>query len=325
MMPLRKDLFGATYDSVASFPSHGRFSLPYPASDVSALVRAQRRAGIASCWILPYAHKAGMSRRLNEDIASMIAPALASEGLAAPTIGFTVHPSDGADEVDASTRAALLRGARVAKLHCSVGDYGVLHANLAPFWSLSDTLHFPVVVHFGTHLSGHTLSSDLLDCLGTLAATYRHAPIVVAHSGDPSVSIALRLAATHENIYLDTTPTVTRPPAYPARGTAAHDELLRLARNGRVLFGSDLPNTAVLLEDQIAGIYATFAEQGWAPPTQRGGGGGGSGEDWWKKRSTAARAGKAVEEVLGAAARRLVGGVDVSALLGERAEHAAKM
>ena len=85
---------------------------------------------------------------------------------------------------------------------------------------------------------------------------------------------------------------------------------MQMATTGRVLFGSDMPNVAMPLADQIQAVYHTFSDAHWFAPTT---------ESWWTSRDEARRAGKAVEQVLCGAATTLLAGVDVSALAAEQA------
>jgi len=96
---------------------------------------------------------------------------------------------------------------------------------------------------------------------------------------------------------------VTVVPKYPPRSHPLHADLMQLAKNGKVLFGSDMPNVAVSLPDQIQAVYNTFAEESWTRPTY---------DKWWIHKKEAQRAGKAVEQVLFAAAHSLLSNIDVS-------------
>lgn len=145
-----------------------------------------------------------MASALNSAM-SQVCDSLRAQGME-PVQGFTVHPSDGAAEVERTTLSALALGAKVAKLHCSVGDYSILHESLAPFWRLAGEARFPVTVHVGTHVSGNT-SSPEMDAVEEVARAYPEARIVVAHSGSPAVKAAIDVARQHRNVYLDTTPT----------------------------------------------------------------------------------------------------------------------
>jgi hypothetical protein len=83
---------------------------------------------------------------------------------------------------------------------------------------------------------------------------------------------------------------------------------MKLALDGRILFGSDLPNVAVPLPEQIQAVFQTFAEPDWSPPSptllhDR--------PRWWTSQAEAHRAGKAVEQVLFGAANSLLALVKV--------------
>lgn len=96
---------------------------------------------------------------------------------------------------------------------------------------------------------------------------------------------------------------VTKFPAYPPASHALHQDLLELATKGRILFGTDMPNVAIALPEQIQAVFHTFAGKDWkAPLTDR----------WWTRKEEARRAGPAVEQVLFAAANKLLAEVDVS-------------
>ena len=128
------------------------------------------------------------------------------EGLDKAVVAFTVHPNDGKKGVQETTLQAIVKhGARAAKLHCSVGKYSILHENLTPFWQLANQVLFPVIVHFGTSISGNTATEELRQ-VENLLETYPNVRLVIAHSGHPAVQWAIRLAIKFDNVYLDTTP-----------------------------------------------------------------------------------------------------------------------
>lgn len=176
-------------------------------------MQEQLKCAIHTIWILPYAHKAGISTSLNSSVAeicsSMTHPKADSPSLQGAVAAFTVHPNDGLEGVRHTTIDALVRcDAKVAKLHCSVGNYSILDPNLSSFWELADQVLFPVIVHLGSHLSGNTASSELIE-VQQLLQKYTHARFVIAHSGHPAVQGAIKLAKQFDNVYLDTTPVGT--------------------------------------------------------------------------------------------------------------------
>ncbi|UZJ56555.1 hypothetical protein CBS101457_005875 [Exobasidium rhododendri] len=307
----------------ADFAEHGSFRFPYHPYDVQQLAKEQRKNAIHTIWILPYAHKSGISSALNSaivDICSNISGQQhqRSHGVIDGKTGslnraiaaFTVHPADGKDGVRATTLQALREGcAMAAKLHCSVGDYSVLHPNLTPFWQLSNQCRFPVVVHFGKSISGNTATTELGE-IEELLLLYPHVPLIIAHSGHPAILRAIKLAMKFDNVYLDTTPVVTKFPAYPPPSHSLHSPLMALARNGRIMFGSDLPNVAVPLSDQIQAVFHTFGDPQWSPPSNPHS--SDNALSWWTSKEEAHRAGRAVEQVLFGAATSLLARVDIS-------------
>ena len=111
------------------------------------IVRAQREAGSAGFWALPYAHKAGVAGPLNEWMAAEVAPI---EGAVAAA---TFHPND-TDLTALAARAFDGLGLRIAKLHCSVGRFDADDVRLEPMWALAEARGIVVVVHAGHDPTG---------------------------------------------------------------------------------------------------------------------------------------------------------------------------
>lgn len=306
------------------------------------MTEEQRANGVGSIWILPYAHKGSIAEKLNSSIVEICSTLENStlrnkKGEMKQAIAaFTVHPQDGLEGVKQATLKALVQGdARAAKLHCSVGRYSVLDDTLTPFWQLAEVVKFPVIVHAGSHASGNT-ASDELNNVEQLLSKYHNIQLIIAHSGHPAILKSIKLALKYDNVYLDTTPVgelsflpppspfffslsislfsllnesplsplqVTRTPQYPPRSHPLYTDLINLAKQGRILFGTDMPNVAVPLAKQIQIVFQTFANKDWIRPTSN---------KWWTKRQEAQRAGSAVEEVLFGAARKLLSQVDIS-------------
>jgi predicted TIM-barrel fold metal-dependent hydrolase len=157
-----------------------------------------------------------------------------------------VHPGDDVPADDARV-AFDEHGLRVVKLHCSVGGFSVDDERLSVFWRLVERRQVPVVVHVGRDVSGETTAPEL-ELVGRVARRFPGAPIVVAHAGHPATDVAMSLVAANENVYVDLTPRVVDRVDLTADVIEAHHE--------RVLFGSDLPNTQVLLEDNLRWLDA---------------------------------------------------------------------
>jgi predicted TIM-barrel fold metal-dependent hydrolase len=84
--------------------------------------------------------------------------------------------------------------------------------------------------------------------------------VIIAHCGYPASEAALRLVAGHENVYADLTPVIHQP----VRPAAA--QLTALA--GKVLFGSDAPNTGLTVTQLLDGLVGLdLPAQAWAALT----------------------------------------------------------
>lgn len=262
---------------------------------------------------LPYAHTGNMSRQLNSDVARL-AEWLTRDELWNARLrvlpGFTVHPDD-SDPV-AVVEEALGGGARVMKLHCSVGKLSITDERLDGVWKLAEETGFATVVHFGTSFFGTTEEEDLRPGLAEFIKRWPKAKIIVgalvfallhhhfrlrsvpAHLGHPSIDLALSFAS-HPNIYYDLTPVVTSPvlPSLESSSDPAlASTILDLALSGRILFGSDVPNVAIPVSSSLRLCQRYF----YSASRLRS-----NGKGDWKDVAQ-----KALEEVLGDAAERLV-------------------
>ncbi|KAM0752166.1 amidohydrolase 2 [Meredithblackwellia eburnea MCA 4105] len=212
-------------------------------------------------WVLPYAHRAGIARGLNKSTLELCLSHNAKPGIRLELVpGLTVHPDDGETEAESCVREAVRNGARVVKLHCSVGDYSVMDERLKGFFALAQRAKLPVVVHAGKSVFGTAESHDLSD-ISKLCAKYPKLPVILAHSGWPASLTALTLASKHANLYLDTTPVLTYCIGFPFEKSsqstfasslstpATPETLLHLLLTNRILFGSDVPTVTRSRED----------------------------------------------------------------------------
>ena len=195
-------------------------------------------------WTLPYAHRADMSLALNASVLDLARElTLAGEGKMRVLPGLTVHPGDGeagglkAEEV---LEVAVQAGAKVAKLHCSVGEYSVMDVRLECVLSsllswMELTLSQAVLAtrggpstpcsdprwnfHYGNNgISGTRRHFDPLRRLPLCPHHPRSVPSSpfffhtnppTAHAGHPSTYRALELTRLHPNLHLDTTPVIS--------------------------------------------------------------------------------------------------------------------
>jgi len=187
------------------------------------------REGIRTVWTLPYAHKAGVAAWLNEQAAATASAVTAVEVVP----GATTHPGDD-DPVGILRRAVEDGGARVLKLHCSVGDFDATDARLAAVWEHVEAIALPVVVHVGHSVMGTTDAHELAP-VAEVARRHPGAPIIVAHCGHHAVAETLDLVRAHPNVHADLTPVMWDLVAISSDAAA---EL-----SHKLLFGTDTPNT----------------------------------------------------------------------------------
>lgn len=206
--------------------------LAYP-TDHAVILERLAAEGVDVVWHLPYVHKPGLAPGVNEASAST---ATAATGVPVTVVaGCAVHPAD--DVPEAVVRHAVEDlGARVLKLHCSVGDHGADDPRLDPVWRYVAEIRLPVVVHVGHAVSGRTDGAELAP-IARVAARHPEARIILAHCAAPSTTAAVALMGAHPHVHADLTP-VVRDPVVLAASDAE-----RLA--DRLLLGSDAPNTPI--------------------------------------------------------------------------------
>ena len=224
---------------VAHGTDAGAFAYPLDHDEICALLAAD---GVGAAWTLPYVRRPGAAAALNEATAAVAAAQ--AGGPVEVVAGATVHPGD-ADPVAVVRRAVEDLGARVLKLHCSVGDHAPDDPRLDPVWEWVSEVRLPVVVHAGHGASGHT-GGEELEPVGTVAGRWPEARLVVAHCGHAAAAQTLELLDAHPSLHADLTPVVF--------------ELVELAPDaaravaGRLLFGSDAPNTGFRAAAALAGV-----------------------------------------------------------------------
>jgi predicted TIM-barrel fold metal-dependent hydrolase len=220
------------------FGEHITQELAYP-PDLGAVLDRHAEAGICQVWNLPYAHKPGVAREINLSMASL------AETLAGHSVrivrGATVHPLDADPSADLRDAYNDL-GARVLKLHCSVGEYPPDDPRLADVYDTAAELGVPIVIHVGVAIDGETHEPDLI-AFESAARRHPDTSFIVAHAGAPAHRSVFALMDRLPNVWADLTPVVHDP--VPVEAAA----LERVS--DRVLFGSDAPNTGVDLRRLI--------------------------------------------------------------------------
>jgi uncharacterized protein len=225
------------------FPS-SRFVYPADPGQAGDRLAAE---GITQAWTLPYARRPGTAAGLNESLAALVAGL--RSGPIRLTGGCTVHPGD-RDPVAVVRHAVEDLGLRVLKLHCSVGDYQPDDPRLDPVWEYAAQIALPVVLHAGHAADGHTEAGELQP-VAEVARRHPGARMIIAHCGHQAAAAALGLVAAHPGVHADLTPVIHDPvPIDPG-------QLAGLA--GKLLFGSDAPNTG-LTASQLLGRLAALPE-----------------------------------------------------------------
>jgi predicted TIM-barrel fold metal-dependent hydrolase len=221
------------------FPGDG---FAYPADPAEACDRLAAE-GITEAWSLPYARRPGSAAELNASMARFAAAH--TDGAAVTVIGgCTVHPAD--DRPAGLVRAAVEDlGLRVLKLHCSVGDFAADDRRLDPVWEYVSAVALPVVLHAGHAPDGHTEAAELAP-VAAVARRHPDARIIIAHCGHAASDVALRLVAEHPGLHADLTPVLHQP--------VRPDPAALAAVAGKVLFGSDAPNTGLSVSSLLAGL-----------------------------------------------------------------------
>lgn len=206
--------------------------LAYPI-DHEVVIRSLHQEGVDALWTLPYAHKPGVARGLNEAAAETVQQF--SESPVSIVGGLTVHPEDD-DAVEIVRHAVDYLQLRVLKLHCSVGSYAINHPGLRNVFAFAQERRLPVVVHLGHNVNGRT-EEDELPAIAATSDLFPQVPFILAHCGHHSAPAALQLMRDHASLYADLTPVVREFP------DVDFDSLEQLSN--RILFGSDAPNTAI--------------------------------------------------------------------------------
>lgn len=222
------------------FPGDG-FAYPADPGEVCDRLAAE---GIGAAWSLPYARRPGSAAELNQAMARFAAAQGGGNGALRVIGGCTVHPAD--DRPADLVRAAVEDlGLRVLKLHCSVGDFAADDRRLDPVWEYVSAVALPVVLHAGHAPDGYTEAAELAP-VATVARRHPAARIIIAHCGHTATDVALRLLAEHPGLHADLTPVLHQP--------VRPDPAALAAVAGKVLFGSDAPNTGLSVSSLLAGL-----------------------------------------------------------------------
>lgn len=225
------------------FERHITDEFAYP-FEMSTVMDGHAALGVEAVWNLPYAHKSGVAHGINVSMAEL------SQELSDHEVevihGATVHPDDPDPAEDLRVAVADL-GARVVKLHCSVGEYAPTHPGLGPVYETAAELGVPVLIHVGVAVEGTTTPGDL-EPFEAAARRHRDTTFLVAHTGSPSQDLVFSMMRDLPNVWADLTPNLHSPIG------ATAEQLTEFAY--RIVLGSDAPNTVIPLRALIRWIDA---------------------------------------------------------------------
>jgi hypothetical protein len=207
-----------------------------------------RDMGVRRFPTLPYAHKPGVATYLNAWSWEFAA------GVPEVIWSGTFYPEP---EAPAYVDDLLDAGVEIFKLHQQVGEFHLDDPLLDGVWGLIEDADIPVVVHAGSGPVGNPFTGP-----GSTARVLRKHPrlrLVIAHMGAPEVADFLALAATFDEVRLDTTMVFTDFfPPYP------RELLPRLVDLGdRILLGTDFPTIPYPYAHQLESLARLDLGDDW--------------------------------------------------------------
>ncbi|MCW2608313.1 MAG: hypothetical protein JWO60_3006 [Frankiales bacterium] len=224
--------------------------IAYRTEEADRLARL-RALGVRAFPSLVYPHKPGMAAWLN----AWAADFAGQHDDVLHTATFYPEP-----EAAAYVEQALSAGAQVFKVHLQVGAYDPRDPSLEAVWGMLADAGVPVVTHCGSGPTPGPFTGP-----GPIAEVLARHPAltaVVAHMGMPEYGAFLDLAATHDDVHLDTTMAFTD--FTEALMPFPPDLRPRLADLGhRVVLGSDFPNTPYPYAHQLEALQRLDLGEAW--------------------------------------------------------------
>ncbi|ELY50329.1 amidohydrolase family protein [Natronorubrum bangense] len=222
------------------------FSSPTTRPGIETVLRA---AGVEAYVALPYAHKAGIARGLND----WLLEHAADSDMMLPFA--TVHPDD--EAVGEIASDAFDAGARGLKIHCPVQECRPADSRLEPALEVAAAHDRPITYHGGTAPMFERTEFVGADAFAELIDSYPDVRVCCAHMGTYEVDRFLAFAREHETVYLDTTFAMSTS-AEETMGfdpsTITDDTLTELSDS--IMYGSDFPNIPYPYRNERAGLLA---------------------------------------------------------------------
>ncbi|GAB7011922.1 amidohydrolase family protein [Halolamina salina] len=204
-------------------------------TDLAAMTEILRDAGVEEFFALPYAHRPGMADELNEWVCETAATADHVVPFA------TVHAGD--DDVGGIVERAVDAGARGLKFQLPVQGFAAADPRLEPAYEVAAAHDLPLLVHAGTAPMFRDDPNVGVDRFRSFLDSYPDLRVCAAHMGAYDVDAFCELARTNENVFLDTTFTMSAvAEEYMAfdPDSVADETLIELSES--IMYGSDFPN-----------------------------------------------------------------------------------
>lgn len=229
------------------------WEFPHP-TDREPMESTLREHGVERYCALPYAHKAGIARELNEWV-------LARADESSMCVPFaTVH---GDDEVGAVVREAFEAGARGLKFQCPVQEVGPDDPRLDPAFELAAEYDRPILFHAGTAPMFRDSPHVGVNAFRSFLASYPEVRAASAHMGAFEVDAFVDTLREHDNAFLDTCFSMsTAVGDYMDFDASEVDDSVFEELSGRVMYGSDYPNIPHPYRAEYEGLLARELSEG---------------------------------------------------------------
>ncbi len=220
-------------DAVRAWFDKNAWPIQYRETATACIARL-KAGGIDRAVALPYAHKLGMSRALN-DFTLQLSKA---DPFVVPCC--TVYPGEEGNE-QLLDEALGRDGYAGVKVHCHVQKVAADDPRLDVVWRASARYQKPVVIHAGPEPAAAGYGFDVRPFSGfarVRRTLEKHAGaiLIIPHLGFDEFEGFEALLGEFPNLYLDTTMAIA---GYFER----KPDLQMIARNpGRILYGTDFPN-----------------------------------------------------------------------------------
>jgi predicted TIM-barrel fold metal-dependent hydrolase len=197
------------------------FAMTADPDDFASFVREH---GTERFCILPYAHKPGMARSVNEWVAETAARLPGAIAFAC------VHPDD--DDKERILADAFAGGARGVKLHYQVQNVAPDDERMFPVYEWMIAHDHPFLVHAGRGPTDNGVVGA--ERFRALMRRYPAMRVCVAHMGAPERAAFVEMLGEYPAMYLDTS----------GLGGSTLEGLGIEKHADRILFGTDAPNIA---------------------------------------------------------------------------------